>query len=457
MESLLSGAIITGWQSNPFSILLIVGSLILVIVAYLAWRRRTVTGAKVFTLLILAIAEWTIAYGFELGSTLFSFKIFWSEVQFLGIAVLPLAWLILTLQYSGAQKLLTYRNLILLTIEPIILLVMVLTNDSHGLIWSRIKFINIDSFLMLQKTLGIGLLIHIIYSYLLLLTGVVILLRVLMRASALYRKQVGSLLVCVLIPWVANASPLFGFHIFANLDLTPFAFVLTGPVIAFTLFGFQFLNIVPVAYSAVLESMSDSVIVIDTNNNIIDLNPAAQNVFGRKASEVIGKPVNFLFAVWNELINKNSDLPLADGEIVINEAEKPRNYDVRISLLKDHRDRLTGKLVVLRDITELKNSERLQNELAALHRITNKIIQAMALIVEMKDPYTAGHERRVAKLAKAIALKKGLSAEQVEVIQIAATIHDIGKINVPADILSKPGQLSNIEYSLIKTSSSSSL
>jgi putative nucleotidyltransferase with HDIG domain len=75
----------------------------------------------------------------------------------------------------------------------------------------------------------------------------------------------------------------------------------------------------------------------------------------------------------------------------------------------------------------------------------------MAATVETRDPYTAGHQRRVADLAHAIALEMGLSAEEIEGVRLAAVIHDIGKISIPAEILSKPVSLTEIEYQLIKT------
>ena len=79
------------------------------------------------------------------------------------------------------------------------------------------------------------------------------------------------------------------------------------------------------------------------------------------------------------------------------------------------------------------------------------IIQAIASIVEIRDPYTAGHQLRVARLAHSIARKMGLSEDQAEGVRIAGTIHDLGKIAVPAEILSKPGQITEVEFGLIKT------
>ncbi len=108
----------------------------------------------------------------------------------------------------------------------------------------------------------------------------------------------------------------------------------------------------------------------------------------------------------------------------------------------------------VRDITiQKKAEEELTNSLHKLRRITGATIQAMAQTVEVRDPYTAGHQKRVADLARAIATRMGLSSDRVDGIRMAGTIHDIGKISVPAEILSKPGLLTPLEFSLIKTHS----
>jgi PAS domain S-box-containing protein/putative nucleotidyltransferase with HDIG domain len=108
----------------------------------------------------------------------------------------------------------------------------------------------------------------------------------------------------------------------------------------------------------------------------------------------------------------------------------------------------------VRDITiQKKAEEELRNSLDKLRKITGATIQAMAQTVEVRDPYTAGHQKRVADLARAIATRMGLSSDQVDGIRMAGVIHDIGKISVPAEILSKPGLLTPLEFSLIKTHS----
>ena len=94
--------------------------------------------------------------------------------------------------------------------------------------------------------------------------------------------------------------------------------------------------------------------------------------------------------------------------------------------------------------------DKVQQQLAQLQDSLEDTMRAIAAIVEMRDPYTAGHQIRVADLAAAIAKQMGLSEEQTHVIHLAGTVHDLGKINVPAEILSKPGKLTDLEFGLIK-------
>ena len=100
-----------------------------------------------------------------------------------------------------------------------------------------------------------------------------------------------------------------------------------------------------------------------------------------------------------------------------------------------------------RDITERKEAEK------NLHDSLIGTIRAVSEIVEMRDPYTSGHQKRVASLACAIARELKIDEDRIEGLELAAQIHDVGKIQIPAEILSKPSRLSNIEYSLIQTHS----
>jgi PAS domain S-box-containing protein len=106
----------------------------------------------------------------------------------------------------------------------------------------------------------------------------------------------------------------------------------------------------------------------------------------------------------------------------------------------------------LSDITERKKTEKkLEETLSGLRNALGGIIQVLSVTIEKRDPYTAGHQTRVADLTRAIAQEMGLPPERVEGLRLAGTIHDIGKVSIPAEILSKPGRLTKLEFDMIKS------
>lgn len=117
----------------------------------------------------------------------------------------------------------------------------------------------------------------------------------------------------------------------------------------------------------------------------------------------------------------------------------------------DDCEEIKGAIVVNQDITELKQAEKnLLDTLESLRKAFATTIQVMVSAVESRDPYTSGHQTRSADLARAIATEMGLPPEKIDGIRMAGSIHDIGKLSIPAEILSKPTKLTNIEFSLIK-------
>ncbi|GEM_PF-505717 len=168
------------------------------------------------------------------------------------------------------------------------------------------------------------------------------------------------------------------------------------------------------------------------------------------------------FAPWRELAEKhgysgNFTYPLeVAGKIIgalgIYAAETNAFDEAEIELLKELGGDLAFGIETLRtraerDLTAYQH----QHHAEILRHNLEDSLRAIATVVEMRDPYTAGHERRVGELAVAIAQEMGLDEDKIHGIRLAASVHDLGKINVPAEILSKPGRLSDIEFMLIKT------
>jgi PAS domain S-box-containing protein len=199
----------------------------------------------------------------------------------------------------------------------------------------------------------------------------------------------------------------------------------------------------------IYENIHDSIIVVDLEGNIISWNPAAERMFGYDQDEVFRGTVGVL-------VTKVIKGMLRDGRWTgeMNFIRKDGIGGVcETSLfpLRDEHGDMIAVFGVCRDITEHKKSaESLQRSYDQLRETLIATVNTLASTVEMRDPYTAGHQRRVTILACAIAAEMGLTEDQFDGLRMAGLIHDLGKINVPAEILSKPGRITEIEFSLIR-------
>src|SRR5689334_18001625 len=102
----------------------------------LAWRRRTAVGALPLMMLMIALGVWLLSYALEIASPGLSTKVFWNQVRYFGYVTAPLASLALALQYTGYERWLAWRNLLLAAIVPLVVVLLVWTNPLHGLIWA---------------------------------------------------------------------------------------------------------------------------------------------------------------------------------------------------------------------------------------------------------------------------------------------------------------------------------
>ncbi|MCX6568093.1 MAG: PAS domain S-box protein [Candidatus Aminicenantes bacterium] len=206
------------------------------------------------------------------------------------------------------------------------------------------------------------------------------------------------------------------------------------------------------------EYAPDAYYLSDTRGKFISGNRAAEALVGYRREELVGKSFVDL-----DLL-PGGQLPKALKLLTLSAIRRPTGPDELTLRRKDgslvfveirtHPVVIKGRTVVLgiaRDITDRKKSnDLLEENIHKLIKSREAVIQAIASVVEMRDPYTSGHQRRVSDLAKAMAVEMKLSPGQVDTIRIASLIHDLGKIAVPAEILCKPGRLDEAEIRLIR-------
>lgn len=363
------------WQFTPYLFPLAAVVVVSISLAIFAWRSRPSASILPFVLLMAGIAMWTFGYAMEVASVELSAKIFWAKFQYLGIVATPTAWLILTLQYTGKEKWLTRRCYVLLSIEPLLILFLVWTNEFHHLVWKNIGIETGNSFSVLNVVHGVGFWINVAYSYSLLLIAVLLLSYALIHFSALYRKQIAVLLMGAVVPWIGNMLYIFGFNPFPPIDLTPFTLFISGISAAWAVLRFRFLDIVPIARDILIENMEEGVIVLDMQNRIVDANPAAEKIIERHLAEIIGQPVEKVLSKQKELLKCLQNTDVEDKEICLYKKGKQRYYNIYISPIHDRRGYLAGRLIILRDITKHKKYEEEIKQLNEELQLINKIMR----------------------------------------------------------------------------------
>ncbi len=203
----------------------------------------------------------------------------------------------------------------------------------------------------------------------------------------------------------------------------------------------------------------DAYLVTDGQTIIAESNQAAAALLMMDSGSLKGKPLkDFVVEADRQafqaiLIQVRGNGEKRLGEFRLQPGEgAPFAVSVNVSAQTDHRDQLVRILWLLRDVREGKAEEwRLKSLLSRLKSSFHGIVDAVAEVVEIKDPQTGGHQRRVAQLAVAIAREMGFSLNRLEGIRVAGLLHDIGKIAIPIEILSKPGELNHLEGEFIKS------
>jgi diguanylate cyclase (GGDEF)-like protein/PAS domain S-box-containing protein len=289
-------------------------------------------------------------------------------------------------------------SLFAIFIIPIVTIIISLTNDFHGLMIKDIHYSMDGPLLYVDAvTYGAYFWVHTIYSYLVVLLAIVLLLQTSVRSFRLYRRQAVTVALAVIPTIITSVIDAFLLIPALKHALSPFGFTLMGIIFFDTIYRHQFLNVIPIARDMLIESMSDAMIVLNAQDRIVDINPAAQQLFQVKTASIIGSPIQKALPQWRDLLDLDKDHLLTQTSIDFDLGETVYHYDLRISPIYNRNKQAIGRLIILRDITSLKQLEKelferntiLKTQLKEINRLHQQLQEQV-----IRDPLTGLFNRR---------------------------------------------------------------
>ena len=320
-------------------------------------------------LLMTAITLWSLTYGMELISSTTALKLWWMKMEYFGVSWIGMLLFCFISTSVAKKRQMTGTSYMVLSIVPLMVIALVLTNDHHHLMWHEV-WLDLDGKApALAYSRGLGFWVYTLFSYLLILLATFVLIKSLISSTGIIKRQMIMLLVGVMCPWLSNILYLFGFDELKHFDLTPAAFTISGIAFSWALLKYQMLGLIPIAREMLMESMGDPVIALDMNDRMIDLNKAAQNMLQTDRTEHLYKEIRQSVPGLFEHIEKYRQMQSVEVETDLIIGGLSTHWNLRVFPLLNRKEKQIGRLIILRDITDRKRAEAALKKSEKMHRI----------------------------------------------------------------------------------------
>jgi len=390
-----------------FVVLLLIGMLIHLGLGVYSRRFRIQPVQLPFEILMYFCVVWTVTFALDISSDSLAFKILLMKIRFLTTPFISLSLMLIAIYFSGHGTWLTKRRMTLLLIIPIITVFLALTTEYSTVFRYNYTLVQTaGGFSVLGFANGIWTRgVYFPFIYIEEAVTLLLLLQVIFGNQRLYARQALLFFVAVLIPVIADILFLFGITPVKNYNIVPSTFAFTGILLAIALFQYRFIDIVPVARNTLFERMSDLMLVIDREGRLADFNPAAEKALGICRAKDLGKRAVDALHEHGELCACIEEPHITRRHIAIGTGVLACVFDVSIEKLASGAGSLPERLVTMRDVTDLKRSEK---ELKEARDYLDKLIDYANAPMIVWDPL-----RRINRFNLAFERVSGYDAKEV--------------------------------------------
>jgi diguanylate cyclase (GGDEF)-like protein/PAS domain S-box-containing protein len=361
---------------------------------YVSWQRRKARGGQSFAMGMLALTVWTLAAGLDYASVPMAMKIFFAQIEYTGSSAAIACFAVFVLIYTGYEgRLKSLAGRAGLVLLPLISSLLAWTNGLHGWLWTGFRYSEIgDNAAIFEH--GPAFAWVIISGYLMVMLIIVSLWQATRHGSSLLRRQASLLLWASLIPVAGNLLYLLQSSEFQGIDWSSITFSIAGILFLTALYGTGLLDLAPIARERLVSSLSDGMIVLDSQNRIIDINQPAMQMIGLPDVNLIGKDLGEIAPLTRAFVQQATEQELTT-QIDFGAANES-HFDVLISPLYENK-MVIGRLIIFRDITERKQAqEALQkaNQQLEIQLSEIRALQASLQEQAIRDPLTDLYNRR---------------------------------------------------------------
>lgn len=382
----------------PLTVVLFATIVIGVAATLTAWRARPEPGSLPLVAMLAGQSWWSTCLVFQVQATTLQAKMFWVDISWVGVVVIPVAWLAFALQYTGRDEYLQCRYLVLVSLVPALTIVLALTGEYHDLFYRESRLLVQNGSLRIHRTVGPWFWLITGYTYLLGLFGGIPILSLLSSDARPFRGQSFALLLGTLAPWMSNVFFLLGFYDTSGLDPTPVAFSVSGVAYLAAVTRFRLFGASPSpthrARRLVFTKMHDGAVVVDRHDTVVDMNEPATEVLGVSPSDALGSPATSVIPSYDDFPSEGAlSTPLS-----IDSDRGVGRYDVSVVPIDDVHDRPLGRVISFHDVSDIL---RERQRLKVLNRVLRHNLRTEAnLIAGYADLLADGDEAHESSLIK---------------------------------------------------------